>query len=133
MTDINGKDNESLVIPDKLFFKIGEVAKITGLKTYVLRYWESEFPTIKPTKSKTNQRVYQRKDILTVLLIKKLLYEEKFTIEGARSRLKELRKQKIAKASKKQTNTGQFDNIRIRLNQIASKLSKVYDLLEQER
>jgi len=78
-------------IPGKLYFKIGEVSQITGIKPYVLRYWETEFSAIRPVKSKTNQRVYQRKDIETVLLIKKLLYEEKFTIEGARARIKELR------------------------------------------
>lgn len=91
-----GSGSESQVtlpldIPEKLYFKIGEVARITGLKPYVLRYWETEFPTIRPTKSKTNQRVYQRRDIETILLIKKLLYDEKFTIEGARARIKELR------------------------------------------
>lgn len=85
---------QPLVIPDKVFFKIGEVSRITELKPYVLRYWETEFPFIRPTKTKTNQRVYERRDIETILLIKKLLYEEKFTIEGARGRIKELRGQR---------------------------------------
>lgn len=78
-------------IPDKVFFKIGEVSRLTGLVPHVLRYWETEFGAIRPTKSPTGQRVYQRRDIEAILLIKKLLYEERFTIDGARARLKELR------------------------------------------
>ncbi len=78
-------------IPDKLYFRIGEVARITDLKPYVLRYWQSEFPTVCPVKSKSNQRVYQRKDIESILLIKRLLYEEKYTIEGAREKIRELK------------------------------------------
>ncbi len=74
-------------IPDKLFFKIGEVAEITKVEPHVLRYWESEFGLIKPDKSETGQRVYRRKDIETILEIKKLLYEERFSIEGAKKRL----------------------------------------------
>ena len=74
-------------IPDKLFFKIGEVAKITGVKPHVLRYWESEFKLLKPQKSATGQRVYQRKDVEKVFTIKKLLYDEKYTIAGAKRRL----------------------------------------------
>ena len=75
------------IIPDKLYFKIGEVANLTGLKPYVLRYWESEF-NIKPAKSKKNQRLYQRKDIEQFLKIKELLYEERFTIAGAKKLLR---------------------------------------------
>ena len=78
-------------IPEKLYFKIGEVADITGIKPYVLRYWEKEFPSIRPQKTRTNQRVYQKKDVEAVLLIKSLLYENKFTIAGAREKLKELK------------------------------------------
>lgn len=76
-------------LPDKLYFKIGEVADLTGVKQHVLRYWESEFPAIRPQKSKTNQRLYRRKDIEAVVAIKHLLYERKFTIEGARRFLRE--------------------------------------------
>jgi len=76
-------------LPDKLYFKIGEVAELTGVKQHVLRYWESEFPVIRPQKSKTNQRLYRRKDIEAVLAIKHLLYDRKFTIEGARRYLRE--------------------------------------------
>ena len=77
----------SIDIPDKLFFKIGEVAEITKLEPHVLRYWESEFGLIKPDKSGAGQRVYRRKDIETIFEIKKLLYDERFSIEGAKKRL----------------------------------------------
>lgn len=76
------------VIPDKLYFKIGEVSRITGVKPYVLRYWESEFKLLAPSKSKSKQRLYRRKDIENVLQIKKLLYKERFTIAGAKKMLK---------------------------------------------
>ena len=79
-------------IPDKLYFKIGEVAEIVGVKPYVLRYWETEFPDIAPGKSKSQQRLYKRKEVEMILSIRDLLYKEKFTIEGARQRLKELGK-----------------------------------------
>jgi len=73
----------------KLFYKISEVSRITGLEAYVLRYWETEFPTLSPKKNKGGQRVYEQKDIDTVLKIKKMLYEEGYTIAGARKRLQD--------------------------------------------
>jgi DNA-binding transcriptional MerR regulator len=76
-------------IPDKSYYRIGEVARITGVKPYVLRYWETEFKAIVPPKSRSKQRMYRRKDIENILLIKHLLYRERFTIEGARKRLAE--------------------------------------------
>ncbi len=72
-------------IPNKLYFRIGDVSRLTGIKAYVLRYWETEFPSLSPKKSGTNQRLYRRKDVETVLEIKHLLYEKRYTIEGARS------------------------------------------------
>ena len=78
-------------IPNKLFFKIGEVCELTDTQPYVLRYWESEFDSLTPQKSAFNQRMYSRRDVETVLLIKKLLYEEKFSIAGAKKKIKELR------------------------------------------
>ena len=75
---------------EKLYYRIGEVAKITGVKPYVLRYWESEFRWMAPQKSRSKQRLYRRKDIDTILLVKKLLYEERYTIAGARKLLREL-------------------------------------------
>lgn len=76
-------------IPDKLYFKIGEVADLVGVKPYVLRYWETEFPEISPGKSKSKQRLYKRKEVELILKIRDLLYKEKFTIEGARQYLKD--------------------------------------------
>lgn len=74
-------------VPNKLFFKIGEVCEITDTQPYVLRYWESEFPALAPAKNSSGQRIYRRRDIDTVLRIKQLLYEEGFTIAGAKKRL----------------------------------------------
>src|SRR3989441_3027834 len=74
-------------IPNKLFFKIGEVCELTDTQPYVLRYWESEFPALAPAKNTSGQRIYRRRDIETVLRIKQLLYEEGFTIAGAKKRL----------------------------------------------
>lgn len=76
-------------IPNKLYFRIGEVSDIVGVKPYVLRYWESEFGDIKPSKSKSGQRLYKRKDVETLLQIKELLYDYKFTIDGARRKIKD--------------------------------------------
>ena len=77
-------------IPDKLYFRIGEVSALLGVETYVLRYWETEFPSLAPKKSGTGHRLYRRKDVELLLRIKHLLYEKRFTIEGARARLREL-------------------------------------------
>lgn len=74
---------------DKLYFKIGEVAEIVGVAPHVLRYWETEFATLRPQKSRTQQRVYRRHDVATLLRIKRLLYVEGFTIAGARKQLRE--------------------------------------------
>ncbi len=75
--------------PDKLFYKIGEVSKIAEVEPYVLRYWETEFSFLKPRKNKSGQRVYIKKDLELVLQIKKLLYEERYTIEGVRKKFGE--------------------------------------------
>lgn len=98
MTDNAAFHNESklkvnLHIPDKLYFKIGEVAKLIGVEPYVLRYWETEFPQITPVKSKTNQRLYKRHDVETIVAIRELLYDQKFTISGAKRKLKEIQRE----------------------------------------
>ena len=77
-------------IPDKQYFKIGEVAEIAGVEPYVLRYWETEFRTIRPEKTRSKQRLYRRKDVEAVLAIKRLLYDEGYRIDGAKRRLREL-------------------------------------------
>ena len=76
--------------PHKLFYRIGEVSRITGVKPYVLRYWESEFRWMAPAKSRSQQRLYRKRDVEVIELIRKLLYEERFTIKGARKRLREM-------------------------------------------
>lgn len=76
-----------VAIPDKLYFRIGEVARLAGVKPHVLRFWETEFAFLDPKKSGTNHRLYRRKDVETVLEIKRLLYDQRFTIEGARKHL----------------------------------------------
>lgn len=83
---------EIKAIPDKLAFKIGEVADLLGIKQYVLRYWEGEFEALKPKKSAHNQRMYSRRDVETAFMIKKLLYRDRFSIEGARKALRSLKK-----------------------------------------
>src|SRR3954468_23697246 len=79
-------------LPDKLYFKIGEVAKIVGVKPYVLRYWETEFSVIRPGKTRSQHRLYRRRDVEALLEIKRLLHNERYTIEGAKRRLKSLAK-----------------------------------------
>jgi len=77
------------VIPDKLYFRIGQVSELCRLPAYVLRFWESEFPQLKPVKGSNGQRMYRQRDVETLLRIKKLLYEQGFTIAGARQQLKD--------------------------------------------
>jgi DNA-binding transcriptional MerR regulator len=90
------KNSGEIIIPDKLYFRIGEVSRLCGLPTYVLRFWETEFPQLKPPKSNTGQRTYRRADVENVVRIKKLLYDEGFTIAGARAQLKAEGKKKQA-------------------------------------
>lgn len=88
-------------IPEKMFFKIGEVATIADVKPYVLRYWETEFAFLSPNKSNSQQRMYSRTDVENILLIKHLLYDLRYSIEGARKRISEMRRQgELAEARK---------------------------------
>lgn len=80
-------------IPDKLHYKIGEVSRIVGVKPHVLRYWESEFGVLRPQKTPSNQRLYRRRDVEVLLLIKRLLYDEGYTIAGANRRVREVLRQ----------------------------------------
>src|SRR5437016_3326171 len=89
--------SDEVTIPDKLYFRIGEVSRLCSLPSYVLLFWETEFPNLKPTKSSTGQRMYRRGDVENVLRVKKLLYEEGFTIAGARQHLRgEIRRKQTA-------------------------------------
>jgi len=80
-------------LPDKIYFKIGEVSEIVGVEPYVLRYWETEFELLKPSKAPSRHRLYKKKDVELLLDIKRLLYSEGFTIEGARKKLKETKRE----------------------------------------
>jgi len=83
-------------LPDKLFFKIGEVAEIVGVRPHVLRYWESEMPALRPMKTRGAHRVYRRRDVELAMLVKRLLQDEGFTISGAKKRLRELNRDRVA-------------------------------------
>lgn len=78
-------------IPDKSYFRIGEVSRILGVEPYVVRYWESEFRTVKPLRTRSDQRLYRKKDVEELLMIRDLLYDEKFTIAGAKQRLSDMK------------------------------------------
>jgi len=88
-----GEDPGSDPIAPRVYYSIGDVCDLTGLKPHVLRYWESQFEVMNPTKNRAGNRVYRRKDIDLVFLVKRLLYEERYTIEGARQRLLEMRRE----------------------------------------
>jgi DNA-binding transcriptional MerR regulator len=103
-------------IPDKLYFRIGEVSEITGLPTHVLRFWESEFSRIRPKRTAAGQRLYTRRDIELILQIKNLLYEKKFTIQGARQHL-------TAQANKTEASATQL------LEDLRSELKSIKDML----
>ena len=118
-------------IPNKLYFRIGEVAKLAGIKPYVLRFWESEFNGLGPKKSGTGHRLYRRKDVELVLEIKRLLYEKRFTIEGARKVLEAKPKRELPKpvALRQQaelfsTPPAFFQDLRRELREIASILER---------
>ncbi|MEJ5377421.1 MAG: MerR family transcriptional regulator [bacterium] len=112
-------------IPDKLYFKIGEVSQVTGVEPYVLRYWESEFRIVSPERSRSRQRLYTRKDVELILEIKKLLYEERYTIEGAKKKL--LGRQRV---QPQQLSMGfQEDLFRSTLKEVKDELKAVRKLL----
>ena len=117
---------EALEIPDKLYFRIGEVAVLLGVEPYVLRYWETEFPSLAPKKSGTGHRLYRRKDVELLLKIRHLLYEKRFTIEGARQTLHELRGAKAKPAEAQQGNLFATDP----LPGIRSELAAILKLLK---
>ena len=79
------------IIPEKAYFRIGEVSKIINVEPYVIRYWETEFKTVKPVRTKTDQRLYRKKDVEELLTIRNLLYQQRFTISGAKKQLLKMR------------------------------------------
>jgi DNA-binding transcriptional MerR regulator len=124
-TDILEEVERTLrAVPDKSYYRIGEVAKITGIKPYVLRYWETEFRPVGPPKSKSGQRMYRRKEIEAILLVKKLLYKQRFTIAGARRRLSDLLREGRSEAkAPASVDAGSLRRIRRELEEIRSTLS----------
>lgn len=118
-----------VLIPDKLYFRIGEVAKLCDLPAYVLRFWETEFPQLSPKKSSKGQRLYRQRDVENLVRIKKLLYEEGFTIQGARQHLKLEAKPAKAQAAL-------FTGSRSRgseLKQVRAGLQDILGMLKQRR
>jgi DNA-binding transcriptional MerR regulator len=113
-----GVPSHSFEIPDKLFFRIGEVSRIANVQPSVLRFWESAFPSIKPSRTESGQRIYRRKDVELILTIKQLLYKDKFTIKGARRHLKSK-----LKSAHYRSKAEAIDDIR-------SELKQIRDLLE---
>jgi DNA-binding transcriptional MerR regulator len=82
-------------IPDKSYFRIGEVSRLLGVQPYVIRYWESEFKTVRPIRTRSDQRLYRHKDVEELLTIRQLLYDENFTINGARKQLRKARGEEV--------------------------------------
>src|SRR5471030_2287367 len=106
MEGIEGNGHSESAIPDKSLFRIGEVSRVTSTKTFVLRYWETEFPMLQPVKSPKGHRLYRRQDIETVFVIKRLLYDEGFTIAGARRHLRDQAAEPNGSDGKAATPTG---------------------------
>ena len=118
-------------IPDKLYFRIGEVAKLAGIKPYVLRFWESEFSGLGPKKSGTGQRLYRRKDVELVLEIKRLLYENRFTIEGARKILEAKPKRQSAKHDPPRKQADLFPNTYALFQELRRELAEILNILNR--
>jgi DNA-binding transcriptional MerR regulator len=120
-------------IPNKLFFKIGEVCEITDTQPYVLRYWESEFPALAPAKNSSGQRIYRRRDIETVLRIKQLLYDEGFTIAGAKKRLEaEMAGRTTTPQSQAAAAVQDDQRVRNALLQVRDQLREILTLLDRD-
>jgi DNA-binding transcriptional MerR regulator len=120
-------------IPNKLFFKIGEVCEITDTQPYVLRYWESEFPALAPAKNSSGQRIYRRRDIETVLRIKQLLYDEGFTIAGAKKRLEsEMAGRPVTPVPQAAAAGGGDERGRAALKEVREQLREILTLLDRD-
>jgi DNA-binding transcriptional MerR regulator len=115
-------------LPDKLFFKIGEVAEIVGVRPHVLRYWESEMPALRPMKTRGAHRVYRRRDVELAVLVKRLLQDEGFTISGAKKRLRELNRDRVA--SEPDPQAAAEVSVRASLQVIRDELRSLQDKLD---
>ena len=133
MEDLAAKRSPDPEIPNKLYFRIGEVAKLAGIKPYVLRFWESEFGTLGPKKSGTGHRLYRRKDVELVLEIKRLLYEKRFTIEGARKVLEAKPKRAAAKAAPARGQAELFTATSALYQELRRELKEILDILNQSQ
>ena len=118
-------------IPDKLYFKIGEVKKITGVEAHVLRYWESEFKIIRPQRASSKQRLYRRVDVENILTIKKLLYEDGYTVPGARKLLTAKKGEKKQSTAKPKVSGG--GKARSMLSELKSDLKQLQEMLEKNK
>jgi len=119
-------------IPERLAFKIGDVADMLGIKQYVLRYWESEFEILKPKKAQNNQRMYSKKDVENAYLIRKLLHRDRFSIEGARQALKALKshvKKEKTGVQAQVKMTQKFEHVHEKLESLLSDIRKIKDLV----
>ena len=112
-------------IPDRLFFSIGKASEVTGIKTYVLRYWESEFNLPRPKRSPKGQRIYKKKDIEIIFRLKRMLHEEGYTIAGAKKKLKEEGKRGKVKSTKKR-------EVKVKREKIKKELKDLLGMLEKK-
>ncbi len=132
-TQLNRKRvQETPTIPDRLYFKIGDVAKICEVETYVLRFWESQFPQLKPNKSGTGQRLYRRRDVELVLEIKRLVHSQGYTIPGARQALEQTHHRRQPQLKIAANNTDQTklrDSVAAAIGHVRADLREIVSLL----
>lgn len=119
------QQRNNITVSEKLFYRIGEVSRITGLEPYILRYWETEFPFLRPRKSSSGHRIYTKREIELIFTIKKLLYEEKYTIEGVRKKFGIIKKTGENISEKKLDS----DEVKERLKKIKLRLQNMLELL----
>ncbi len=133
MEEASLKPAEAPEIPDKLYFRIGEVAKLAGIKPYVLRFWESEFTGLGPKKSGTGHRLYRRKDVELVLEIKRLLYDRRYTIEGARKVLESKPKRQTQPPVMPNKQSELFSSASFTFHkELRKELSEILELMREE-
>ena len=123
----------SSALPDKQFFKIGEAAEIVGVKAHVLRYWESEFPSIRPLKTRGAHRMYRRVDVEMLCVIHKLLHQEGYTIAGARKRVRELRGEEAIEQQPEVAEAARELSLRAELIQVRNELATLLEQLDAPR
>jgi DNA-binding transcriptional MerR regulator len=116
------KKNPETSLPDKLYFKVGEVSRIADVPAYVLRFWETEFPRIRPKRTPSGQRMYRRRDVELILEIKRLLYIDKFTIPGARRRL--------GRSGSQRRPDPQPEDLAVTLTEVREELRRIRDLID---